>query len=101
LPEGADIIVSLGFGEFLSDDTLLDFYRRALTSLNAGGRFITSAMNRDRISDYLARELAELHTHYRSTEELTELLKSAGFGKIQAARDSVGLQTLAVAEKPS
>jgi len=100
LPENADIIVSLGFGEFLSDDALLDFYRRALASLHAGGRFITSAMNRDRISDYLARELAELHTHYRSTEQLTELLKSAGFGKIQTARDSVGLQTLAVAETP-
>jgi 2-polyprenyl-3-methyl-5-hydroxy-6-metoxy-1,4-benzoquinol methylase len=101
LPQGADIVVSLGFGEFLPDDILLDFYRRALASLNAGGRFITSAMNRDRISDYLARELAELHTHYRSTEQLTELLKAAGFGKIQTARDSVGLQTLAVAEKAS
>jgi hypothetical protein len=101
LPQGADIVVSLGFGEFLPDDILLDFYRRALASLNAGGRFITSAMNRDRISDYLARELAELHTHYRSTEQLTELLKAAGFGKIQTARDSVGLQTLAVAEKSS
>ena len=99
LPDGVDIIVSLGFGEFLGDDVLLAFYRRALASLNAGGRFITSAMNRDRISDYLARELAELHTHYRSTEELTALLKSAGFGKIQTTRDSVGLQTLAVAEK--
>jgi cyclopropane fatty-acyl-phospholipid synthase-like methyltransferase len=101
LPHGVDIIVSLGFGEFLADDVLLDFYRRTLASLNAGGRLVTSAMNRDRISDYLARELAELHTHYRSTEQLTELLRSAGFGKIQTSRDSVGLQTLAVAEKAS
>jgi cyclopropane fatty-acyl-phospholipid synthase-like methyltransferase len=101
LPHGVDIIVSLGFGEFLPDDVLLAFYRRALASLNAGGRFITSAMNRDRISDYLARELAELHTHYRSTEQLTDLLKSAGFEKIRTARDSVGLQTLAVAERSS
>jgi SAM-dependent methyltransferase len=101
LPDGVDIVVSLGFGEFLSDDVLLDFYRRALASLKPGGRFITSAMNRDRISDYLARELAELHTHYRSTEQLTELLKSTGFRKIQTARDSVGLQSLAVAEKAS
>jgi hypothetical protein len=101
LPDGVDIVVSLGFGEFLPDDVLLAFYQRARAALNAGGRFITSAMNRDRISDYLARELAELHTHYRSTEQLTELLKSAGFGKIRTARDSVGLQTLAVAEKSS
>jgi 2-polyprenyl-3-methyl-5-hydroxy-6-metoxy-1,4-benzoquinol methylase len=99
LPEGADVIVSLGFGEFLSDHQLLDFYRRCCASLNEGGRFITSAMSRDRVSDYLARELAELHTNYRSTERLTDLLRSAGFTKIRTSRDKVGLQTLAVAEK--
>lgn len=99
LPKGADVVVSLGFGEFLPDHQLLDFYRRCRVSLNDGGRFITSAMSRDRISDYLARELAELHTNYRSTERLTELLKSAGFAKIRTSRDKVGLQTLAVAEK--
>lgn len=99
LPKNVDVIVSLGFGEFLSDDVLRDFYRRCHASLNAGGRFITSAMNRDRISDYLARELAELHTNYRSTEHITALLRSAGFSKIRTDRDEVGLQTLAVAEK--
>ena len=101
LPKGADVIVSLGFGEFLSDLQLLGFYRRCRASLNDGGRFITSAMSRDRISDYLARELAELHTNYRSAERLTELLKSAGFAKVRTTRDQVGLQTLAVAEKGS
>jgi len=99
LPEDVAVIVSLGFGEFLSDDVLLEFYRRCHAALRGEGRFITSAMDRDRISDYLARELAELHTHYRSTEHLTELLKSAGFTKIRTSRDKVGLQTLAVAEK--
>jgi 2-polyprenyl-3-methyl-5-hydroxy-6-metoxy-1,4-benzoquinol methylase len=99
LPNNVDVIVSLGFGEFLSDDVLRDFYRRCHASLNDGGRFITSAMNRDRISDYLARELAELHTNYRSTEQLADLLESAGFAAIRTTRDEVGLQTLAVAEK--
>lgn len=101
LPKGADVIVSLGFGEFLTDHQLLDFYRRCRASLNGGGRFITSAMSRDKISDYLARELAELHTNYRSTERLTELLESAGFARIRTSRDKIGLQTLAVAEKAS
>jgi SAM-dependent methyltransferase len=99
IPERLDVVVSLGFGEFLSDDVLRDFYRRCHASLNAGGCFITSAMSRDRISDYLARELAELQTNYRSTEHLTDLLKSAGFAKVRTTRDQVGLQTLAVAEK--
>jgi len=56
-------------------------------------------MTRDRISDYLARELAELHTHYRSAEQLEVLLASAGFVRVRTTMDEVGLQTLAVAEK--
>ena len=99
LPQDVDIVVSLGFGEFLSDQVLREFYARVHASLKAGGRFITSAMSRDRISDYLARELAELHTNYRSTEQLTHLLAAAGFTGVRTTRDDVGLQTLAVAEK--
>lgn len=99
IPMGVDVIVSLGFGEFLADGTLFDFYRRCLSALKPGGRFITSAMSRDRLSDYLARELAELHTHYRSTQQLRALLTSAGFVGVRTTHDSVGLQTLAVAEK--
>jgi SAM-dependent methyltransferase len=99
LPRGADVIVSLGFGEFLSDDVLIGFYRSCHAALREGGRFVTSAMNRDRIGDYLARELAELHTHYRSPEQLTALLQQAGFGYVRVERDDVGLQSLAVATK--
>ena len=99
IPAGVDVIVSLGFGEFLADGILYDFYRRALCALRPGGRFITSAMNRDRVSDYLARELAELHTHYRSTQQLRALLTSAGFTSVRTTNDTVGLQTLAVAER--
>ena len=99
IPSNVDVIVSLGFGEFLADGTLYDFYRRCLSALRPGGRFITSAMSRDRISDYLARELAELHTHYRTTAQLRALLSSAGFVRLRTSHDTVGLQTLAVAEK--
>lgn len=99
IPRNMDVIVSLGFGEFLADGLLYDFYRRCLSSLRPGGRFITSAMSRDRVSDYLARELAELHTHYRTTDQLRALLTSAGFVRVRTSQDTVGLQTLAVAEK--
>ena len=99
LPVNVDAIVSLGFGEFLDDEVLLQFYRQCHRSLRAGGRFITSAMRRDRISDYLARELAELHTHYRTASEVHDLLRSAGFQYVRADRDEIGLQTLVVATK--
>jgi hypothetical protein len=78
---------------------LIDFYRNCYTALRDTGRFITSAMSRDRIGDYLARELAELHTNYRSPEKLSELLRRAGFQYVHVERDDVGLQTLAVATK--
>jgi SAM-dependent methyltransferase len=99
LPCGTEVIVSLGFGEFLDDATLVDFYGNCYGALRPGGRLITSAMSRDRISDYLARELAELHTHYRTAGQLIELLRSAGFEYVRIDRDDVGLQTLAVATK--
>jgi SAM-dependent methyltransferase len=99
IPSGADVIISLGFGEFLADGILFDFYRRCLLALKPGGRFITSAMDRDRMSDYLARELAELRTNYRSTEKLRCLLTSAGFATVRTTTDGVGLQTLAVAQR--
>ena len=97
LPRDADVIVSLGFGEFLANETLRGFYASCHAALRPGGVFITSAMSRDRISDYLARELAELHTHYRSADDVRALLKSAGFEWVRTRRDEVGLQTLAVA----
>lgn len=101
LPRDADVIVSLGFGEFLSNETLRGFYASCHSALRPGGVFITSAMSRDRISDYLARELAELHTHYRSADDIRALLKSAGFEWVRTKKDKVGLQTLAVAGKSS
>ncbi|HEU4747501.1 MAG TPA: class I SAM-dependent methyltransferase family protein [Gemmatimonadaceae bacterium] len=101
LPRDVDVIVSLGFGEFLPNETLRGFYATCHASLRPGGVFITSAMSRDRISDYLARELAELHTHYRSADDIRALLRSAGFEWARTKRDEVGLQTLAVAGKDS
>ena len=99
IPAGVDVIVSLGLGEFLSDEALLTFYRNCHSALRPGGVFITSAMSRDRMSDYLARELAELHTNYRSANEVRALLKAGGFDWVRTGHDKVGLQTLAVAGK--
>ena len=99
LPSGVDVIVSLGLGEFLTDEKILTFYENCHAALRPGGVFITSAMSRDRMSDYLARELAELHTHYRSANDVRELLKAGGFDWVRTGHDEVGLQTLAVAGK--
>ncbi|MBA3466003.1 MAG: class I SAM-dependent methyltransferase [Gemmatimonadaceae bacterium] len=99
LPRDADVISSLGFGEFLTDQALAAFYASCHAALRPGGVFITSAMNRDRLSDYLARELAELHTHYRSAAQITAALEAAGFATVRTSSDKVGLQTLAVASK--
>jgi SAM-dependent methyltransferase len=98
-PQELDVIVSTGLGEFLDDSALATFYAACHGALRPGGVLVTSGMQRDRFADYLMRQLAELHTHYRTGVELARLLSSAGFAEVSARRDDVGLQTLVVARK--
>ena len=96
-PPSLDLIASTGLGEFLGDAELARFYAVCRGALRDGGVFVTSGMQRDAVADYLARELAELHTHYRGPPELTRLLTEAGFASVTAVPDEFGLQTLVVA----
>lgn len=100
-PAELDVIVSAGLGEFLDDDQLVRFYATCRSALREGGSLVTSATRRDRLTDYLMSELAELHAHYREPEEVVGLLRLAGYGEISARSDEVGLQTLLVARKGS
>src|SRR6185503_2366369 len=100
LPSELDVITSTGLGEFLGDDLLVQFYRNCYDHLRVGGTFVTSAMQPDRVADYLMRQLAELHTHYRRGDEIIRWLHTAGFHEASARQDDVGLQTLIVARKP-
>ena len=98
-PSELDVIVSTGLGEFLSDDLLVQFYRNCHDRLRPGGSFVTSSMQPDRVADYLMRQLAELHTHYRRGEEIIRWLHVAGFYEVSTRQDDVGLQTLIVARR--
>ena len=98
-PSELDVIVSTGLGEFLADELLVQFYRNCHDRLRHGGTFVTSGMQADRIADYLMRQLAELHTHYRPGTELVRWLRIAGFHEATTRQDDVGLQTLVVARK--
>lgn len=98
-PAELDVITSTGLGEFLSDDLLVRLYGNCHRALREGGVFVTSGMQSDRIADYLMRQLADLHTHYRRGDELTRWLHEAGFHEVNTRPDDVGLQTLVVARK--
>lgn len=98
-PSELDVITSTGLGEFIDDDLLVRFYRNCHDRLRAGGTFVTSGMQRDRVADYLMRQLAELHTHYRRADEIIRRLHEAGFHEVSTRQDDVGLQTLVVARK--
>jgi len=93
---GYDAIVSLGFAEFLSDEETVAFYRLARTKLRPGGKLITSGLLPHKLSDYLMRQFAELHTSYRSREVLLRLAREAGFESMEATTDKHGLQTLLI-----
>jgi len=98
-PSELDVIVSTGLGEFLDDELLVRFYTNCHHHLRAGGTFVTSGMQADRVADYLMRQLAELHAHYRRADEMTRWLHAAGFHEVSTRQDDVGLQTLVVARK--
>jgi SAM-dependent methyltransferase len=98
-PSELDVITSTGLGEFLSDELLVQFYRNCHARLRPGGTFVTSSMQPDRVADYLMRQLAELHTHYRRGDEIIRWLHVAGFHQVSARQDDVGLQTLIVARR--
>jgi len=98
-PSELDVIVSTGLGEFLDNEQLVRFYTNCHERLRIGGVFVTSSMQADRVADYLMRQLAELHTHYRRGDELIRWLYTAGFHEVSTRQDNVGLQTLVVARK--
>lgn len=98
-PSELDVIVSTGLGEFLDDELLVRFYTNCHSRLRHGGVFVTSGMQADRIADYLMRQLAELNTQYRRSDELIRWLHVAGFYEVSTRQDDVGLQTLVIARK--
>lgn len=98
-PTRLDIVVSTGLGEFLSDGTLLQFYKICYDTLRQGGYLITSATDEHKLSDYLMRNIGELYAFYRSENKIRQLLKKIPFSQIETFKDSVGLQTLIVAKK--
>ena len=98
-PAELDVIVSTGLGEFLDNELLVKFYANCHERMRGGGTFVTSAMQPDRIADYLMRQLAELHTHYRRGDEIIRWLHVAGFQEVTTRQDDVGLQTLVIARK--
>jgi hypothetical protein len=91
------VITSTGLGEFLTDAQLTAFYADCRASLRAGGWLVTSATRRHPFSDYLLQTFGELETHYREREQLISVLQAAGFERVYARPDAIGLQTLAVA----
>ncbi len=98
-PKELDIILSTGLGEFLDDEQLVRFYAVCGAALRRGGSLVTSGTRRDRVSDFLMRELAELSAHYREPGESVQLLRRAGFENITTHLDDLGLQTLLVARR--
>ena len=98
-PAPLDVLCSSGFGEFLEDHQLRKFLELCHEALSPGGVMLTTATDRDRVSDYLMRELAEIRATYRDDRHLRTLLEDAGFRTVWTRRDRRGLQTFAVAQK--
>lgn len=92
-----DLIISTGFTEFLDDEETVRHYAILREKLAPDGTLFASAMKRHGLSDYLLRNLADLHTHYRDADRLRALCRAAGYGSIR--QRCFGLQTIVFAER--
>ncbi|MBZ5619991.1 MAG: methyltransferase domain-containing protein [Acidobacteriia bacterium] len=98
-PPSLDMVTSSGFAEFLEDRDLIRFYTACFAVLRKGGMLVSSATVRNRLSDYMLTNLAELLTHYRDEAALTQIFSRTPFGAIEMRRDAVGYQVLIAANK--
>lgn len=97
-PEAADFVTSTGLAEFLDDEKLATLYHRVHDVMRPGGVFVSSGMQRRKISEYLLK-MAEIKVHYRNAEELKKLASEAGFRNLTLSYDGLGIQCILVARK--
>lgn len=98
-PKNIDVIVSTGLGEFLDDEQLDQFYSLAYQVLNKEGVFITSAIEKHKLSDFLLRELGEIYTNYRSRNDIKSIISNIGYSNLKIYSDRYRLQTMVIARK--
>lgn len=91
-------VTSTGFGEFLDDAMLMQFYSLVLQVLRPGGVFVTSSMRRTLIAGYLL-DLAELCVHYRTADEIAAIARAAGLANVATSNDKSGIQAFLKATK--
>lgn len=97
-PQSADFVTSTGLAEFLDDEKLAVLYQCVYKVLRPGGTFVSSGMQRRRVSEYLLK-MAEIRVHYRSAEALQKIALEAGFQDVNVKYDAFGIQCILVARK--
>ena len=97
-PCNTDFVTSTGLAEFLDDGQLTILYQAVFAALRPGGLFVTSGMQRRRISEYLLK-LAEITVHYRDAASLQALASQAGFCDVAVRHDALGIQCIVLARK--
>jgi len=97
----SDVIVSTGLADFLDDAGATRFFETCRAVLEPGGLLVTSAQRPQPVADYLMRELAELRPTYRDAEQISTVVRNAGFVDVAAVPDRVGYQTLVTARAPT
>lgn len=92
-----DMIICMGFTEFIDDQKVIEIFSTFKKMLKPNGKLVTSGMKAHRLSDYLLRNIGDLHTNYRSKETLEELARKSGFKQFNTYQDKNKLLTMLVA----
>ena len=92
------VVISTGLGDFLDDAELGILFANVYRALEPGGTFYTSASARDPQSDVLLR-MVELLPHYRTANQLEQILRGFKWRALVLEVDETGLQTFVNAVK--
>jgi chemotaxis methyl-accepting protein methylase len=94
-----DLIICMGLTEFLDDALATEVFKIFASKLSKNGVLYTSSTDIHPFSDKLLRNIADLHTNYRTQEQLHELLEHAGLEVDHSHVTKHKLQTIVRAKK--
>ena len=94
-----DLIICMGLTEFLSDDLTRKVFQIFHSKLAESGLLYTTSTDIHKFSDKLLRNIADLHTNYRTQQEIHEILNESGFVVDSSHQTKHKLQTIVRAKK--
>ncbi|MBM4018620.1 MAG: methyltransferase domain-containing protein [Planctomycetes bacterium] len=94
-----DIVQMLGICEYLSDGHISDIARAVAEVMPRGAAVVFNSISAAHGTDRFFRRVFGLHLHHRSPQELSDLVRPAGFDGFAALPEPLGVYHLVVGRR--